>query len=323
MNGFKFGVEIEFTGVGINTVVDALTAAGVSAFNAGYTHQVFQNRWKLVTDGSVTDYNGIGGELVSPPLSGEQGIEELRKVASVVNAIPGIKVDRRCGLHVHVSWDGMTADQIKSVVSRFIKYEGWFDSIFPASRRNNRFCKTVNNALVSMALAARVQEARELAIYANDRYQKLNLCSLTRYGTIEFRQHSGTTDPDKIVNWVLFLEKFIEASVGPAEISASTSYTRRTNRPYGEIREQLERNGAAVRYAGGRKWEIRLSDGRQIFASTEQLDSLYVNGTRQLNDSFCKWWKDTVGSTADNIYANLDQSMVEYFNSRQARFASV
>jgi hypothetical protein len=42
------------------------------------------------------------------------------------------------------------------------------------------------------------------------RYRKLNLISLTRYGTVEFRQHSGTVDADKVSNWVRVCVAFVE-----------------------------------------------------------------------------------------------------------------
>jgi hypothetical protein len=45
-----------------------------------------------------------------------------------------------------------------------------------------------------------------------DRYQKLNLESLERHGTIEFRQHSGTVDAEKAVNWVRLCTAFIETT---------------------------------------------------------------------------------------------------------------
>lgn len=41
------------------------------------------------------------------------------------------------------------------------------------------------------------------------RYHKLNLVSLWVHGTIEFRQHSGTVDADKAVNWIELLMQFV------------------------------------------------------------------------------------------------------------------
>ncbi len=37
------------------------------------------------------------------------------------------------------------------------------------------------------------------------RYRSVNLLALAKHGTIEFRQHAGTLDPDKLGAWVRFL----------------------------------------------------------------------------------------------------------------------
>ena len=45
-----------------------------------------------------------------------------------------------------------------------------------------------------------------------DRYFKVNAVAYDRHRTIEFRQHQGTTDYEKISKWVMFLAKLVEYS---------------------------------------------------------------------------------------------------------------
>ena len=45
-----------------------------------------------------------------------------------------------------------------------------------------------------------------------DRYHKVNAESYERHKTVEFRQHQGSTDFDKIKNWVSFCIKLVEWS---------------------------------------------------------------------------------------------------------------
>ena len=45
-----------------------------------------------------------------------------------------------------------------------------------------------------------------------DRYYKVNAVAYERHQTIEFRQHSGTTEYEKIANWVMFLAKLVDYS---------------------------------------------------------------------------------------------------------------
>ena len=49
----------------------------------------------------------------------------------------------------------------------------------------------------------------DLAAAQGDRYCKINIFPFRNYGTVEFRQHPGTLDPDEIINWVRFLRSFV------------------------------------------------------------------------------------------------------------------
>ena len=64
-----------------------------------------------------------------------------------------------------------------------------------------------------------------------DRYYKVNLQSLSRYGTIEFRQHNGTIDAEKILNWVSFCTQFVLASANAPVVGETETVTRTVNRP--------------------------------------------------------------------------------------------
>ena len=46
----------------------------------------------------------------------------------------------------------------------------------------------------------------------NSRYFKLNLQSYVKYGTVEFRHHSGTTTFSKVKNWILICARLVEYS---------------------------------------------------------------------------------------------------------------
>jgi hypothetical protein len=64
------------------------------------------------------------------------------------------------------------------------------------------------------------------------RFRKVNLIAPSRHGTIEFRQHQGTTDPIKIDRWIRFIlalsQKAREMPVpnAPAEVRAAIRTAR-------------------------------------------------------------------------------------------------
>lgn len=86
----------------------------------------------------------------------------------------------------------------------------------PESRRynNNSYCHSI-----ALALNADIVDKFKDDVftayrhYICTRYAKVNLESYVRHNTIEFRQHSGTTDAEKITNWVVFMVGFVEESI--------------------------------------------------------------------------------------------------------------
>lgn len=208
-----FGVEIECKGISRSQACSAIQAAGIQARIEAYGHSR-PRMWKLVTDASVVQ----GFEVVSPVLRGENGIEEVRKVAKALTSA-GASVDRSCGLHVHVSAQGMSRDDLLNIVCRYARFEDEIDGFMPRSRRgsSNTYCQShrrwiSNPSSLIRSVNSGGNRPEAVANVFYDRYFKVNLQSYIRQGTIEFRQHSGTTNADKIENWIRFCVNFVEQS---------------------------------------------------------------------------------------------------------------
>ena len=203
-----FGIEIEAKGnMSRDEVASVLRAAGVQAENIGYGHDV-TTYWKVVEDGSVHG----GFEVVSPVLSGQAGLNEVVTVANaLVNA--GAFVDRECGLHVHVDANDFTGAEVFNAVNRYRTNESAIDAVIAPSRRNSSWAASMSgvvNYLSSVSPSAAPREICERM--GGRRYYKLNLDAFLRHGTLEFRQHSGTVDGVKMINWIMFCVTFIDDS---------------------------------------------------------------------------------------------------------------
>jgi len=209
----KFGVEIEFTGIHPDTAIEALRAAGVECYREDYNHQT-RTYWKIIGDSSIRPPRGVPrdhcGELVSPPLSGEDGLAMLKRAAEALKSA-GAKTNASCGLHVHVDGNDLTAGEILGVVERYAHFEETIDSFMPKHRRNNRYTQTLGGGFLN---SLRSHVARNNNPYETfrrtDRYRKVNVVSYARHGTVEFRQHHGTVDFNKIQNWVKFCVNFVQ-----------------------------------------------------------------------------------------------------------------
>lgn len=237
----RFGVEFEAFGVNMSTLSDALNAAGIYTVIENYNHTT-RRHWKIVTDASINGRQGF--EVVSPILEGEAGIEEMKKVCRVLNEC-GAKVNRSCGTHVHIDAQSIGLRTWKNIYINYARLENVIDSFMPLSRRknNNFYCSgfsEISNFEDKIELA---RSLREIENFFCSRYFKINPKSYARHNTIEFRQHGGTVDFEKISNWVRFLSNLITFSEqnlitnktldGLAEFNGQeimTYLTRRTNK---------------------------------------------------------------------------------------------
>ena len=211
----KFGVEIEVLRKSSMTddemfdeIVVNMTAAGLDVRNRGYTHSITPY-WKILTDASC------GLELVSPPLSGDAGLHEIEIACKVLTNL-NYQVDKSTGLHVHHDARNLTRDQITGIFATAMKWETVMDHLVAPSRVNNRFCQSnahrrpetasyLNAELASL----RSTGAENFNMNGYDRYLKVNYQAYLRHGTIEFRQHQGTTEAAKIIHWVIVTQNLI------------------------------------------------------------------------------------------------------------------
>jgi hypothetical protein len=231
----KFGIEIECVGADRTVVIAALAEIGIvcrdNTRGGGDIHATAPT-WKIVLDGSVSG----GWEMVSPILSGEEGIEQVRKVALVL-VVNGASAPNTCGLHVHVDSRDLTVESIVNVARRYAKFEREIDAFMPRARNQNSMCRSVIGTNFDS-----IRQLNDLGIMS--RYYKVNVAAFARHGTVEFRHHSGTVSGEKMENWIRFCTAFVEASIvsGITTVEAPSADTResmaaemfRLNRNYTE-----------------------------------------------------------------------------------------
>lgn len=186
-----FGVELECYHKTnrniINDAIEILRANGIAVRDfSGYTHTV-SNEWHITTDSSLN--GGYTMEVVSPVLKGQEGIDEVKKVVDILDNTLGCRVNRSCGTHVHQGANDFRSDDLERAFKNYKNNEHLFDSLVPASRRGDaRWCHTLEDVGYNS--------------WGSTRYVKLNKCSYVKYGTLEYRQHSGTLNGDKLDHWI-------------------------------------------------------------------------------------------------------------------------
>lgn len=213
-----YGVEIEFTCSDLrNGVAAALTAAGIPCQNEGYNHTTRRN-WKIVYDASV-GYGDDAMELVSPPLKGMDGLEQIEKVCAVLKSL-NARITKNCGLHVHHDAKRFKAENLRRIVQLYAAFESELDKMMPESRRvqNNRYTKSLKHGFDNLQFdtnyAGRIADAQNVNYRSESRYYKININAFHQHGTIEFRHHGGTVDAQKIIAWVILTQRMVERCKG-------------------------------------------------------------------------------------------------------------
>lgn len=210
-----FGVELEFcsnlTGAEINAGLKTLgLTAPVEGDGSTYSmsgQRVNYSNWNVTYDTSVRGFRH-GLEIISPILSGKDGLRELKKVMDYLTGLEKakkIKVNKTCGTHVHFgksTWQSYSEFQGYEFFKMYAMNEGLIDLLQPASRRENngRYCRSCFDAISNSSYSP------------SGRYYKVNMSHIKTRGTVEVRQHSGTVDFEKIASWIHLMTAMLDRS---------------------------------------------------------------------------------------------------------------
>lgn len=228
MRSQKFGIEIEFTGITRSKASKCLAQyfnstveAGGGALDAYRIQDSQRRRWSIVHDGSIqTERAGSSRasqlyavELVSPICTYDD-IVTIQKLVRILRR-EGARVNSSCGIHVHVDASPHSARSLRNLCNIMVAKE---DLLYKALdievERGKRFAKKVNLDFIDNINRRKpktLQDVRRLWYggdsrshrhYDPSRYHALNLHSVFRTGTIEFRLFNGTLHAGKIKSYI-------------------------------------------------------------------------------------------------------------------------
>jgi len=255
------GIEIETSGVPIHIINNEFERCGIKGC-------------KVVRDSTPT----VDAEIVTPVYANCQvAREHLISVCNVLERL-GCTVNARCGLHVHIGNaplnDGVSASDftgasiahsertgeyytdhaepfdaaiIKDWMVRYTRMQttrNGINAMLPASRHNNRMCQRLSLSEIEYA-----NTIGELQDATHGKFSSINLQTWSK-GTVEFRQHSGTIDAEKIWAWVQFLINLVGHTIENRVTSGTRTIV--TDTP-----EQPFRRGARI----GITYDLMRTDG--------------------------------------------------------------
>lgn len=331
-----FGVEIEcyLPEGGTTTTAAAAVSQRTDSLCVAqaYNHTTLPH-WKIVTDGSLGDYQR-GIEAVSPILTGEAGLVTVEKVMRALTDY-GCTVSRRCGFHVHVGAGTNPPVQFfRNIFKLYALYEPVIDRFMPASRRlsANSYCRSITNvALSSVDTAADLDSIiRLMTSHGGEaRFHKLNLSAYRRHRTVEFRQHSGTLEGNKARNWATLCLRMAERAKSELVIGSNTTSTtgdQRNRARYGS--KAWEIGQMLLRPEGVTPQEVRNATGWPSVSMPAQLAMCGLGYTTQRMGRQIRYFAQattmstniTIDTSLDGLFNMIgcDESERAYFRERTA-----
>lgn len=199
-----FGVEVECEG-------DDLPAAPAG--------------WIPVRDGSLRGhYPDQACEYVFD--GAKNYAQSLLAVNRLCNAINERKPNFsfRTSVHVHVNLQDLTWNEVCTFIYTSILLENVLMRYCGENRNGNRFCLRSQDAEGFIDVAAQLFELGPRQIFRlnenNIRYSSINLASLSKYGTVEFRGMRGTSDYNVLKNWLSALNSIKQYAVNQKHIKS-------------------------------------------------------------------------------------------------------
>lgn len=170
-------------------------------------HGLWDCLWQFKGDGSLRN-NGM--EAISLPVKGDW-IRYALKV--LFDSIKHVKFTPRTSIHIHLDVRQLTVKQLITFLLTYLSVESLLYKFVGNDRDKNIYCVPLYTTTLVNSLVDWVNKSIVKHDFSNNRYAGLNLDSLRKFGTLEFRQLHGTHDTNKIMNWINLIFKIYQFSL--------------------------------------------------------------------------------------------------------------
>lgn len=207
------GIEIEvMSKTDKDTLAEKIFDAGI----AKHCH--------IKSDGSISHTTEFNHPHEITVLCKESEMADVITKLSKILVDIGAKVDKSCGLHVHLD---MRSRDVAKCYTNFILTQQFLYGMLPAARRSSRYSYPTKLPKFRTDL---------------ERYHGVNATAYSKYHTLELRMHSGTIEAEKIINWVNILISIADAPViptAPTSISGLLSYVNLTEQSVNYMKKRI------------------------------------------------------------------------------------
>lgn len=242
---------------GVREVRGAVVGLELEIEGTNLPHRIDDGKvWQVKPDGSLRG----GLEYVfTAPLGSVNTKAALDQIQAAMEASgANLTYSYRTSTHVHVNVSNLEVEVVKAMVALFTLFEDEYINFCARTRKSNRFCLGVKDAdgvvdnLRKFFIEARVPDE------GRGKYSAINLCTLARFGTLEFRTLEGTNDWNRVFTWVRALLALRKAAKDietlEAVVNASTEDLAKILFPTERLKTQFLKEG----------WEQRVNYNRSV-----------------------------------------------------------
>lgn len=196
--GDMFGIELECEG----KKVDAVPG-----------HPI-HNDWLPHKDGSLRNHHGSSCEWVfNGPVGYKQSIERIDSLFDYFDERKAKLVcSNRTSTHVHFNMSDKSVYQVLNLYILYTMLEDILDTFCGEDRKGNLFCLSTRKAPYQLLMVEKAfNDWQNFADFGDAwRYTSLNLCSLNKFGTVEFRGMRGVDNKQDLIQWLDILNEFTQ-----------------------------------------------------------------------------------------------------------------
>ena len=194
------GLEFEFEGVNDNYNIKEL--------NSKYPVQ----KWNKVKDGSLR--NGSFELVLKEPVGFTTSKKLVKDLYEWIGCCGGFTPSIRTSTHVHLNVLKRNINEVMKIIYLYYRLEPYLMDLLPEERKENFYSLPLEYAegpiirLISycdsfIKLKYKLYDIKFISSLNNDRrYSSLNLCSIPKYGSLEFRMFHLEKDVSKVIRWI-------------------------------------------------------------------------------------------------------------------------
>lgn len=166
------------------------------------------NFWENVRDGSL---RGNSNEFIfAQPLRGKDIITALVELETAIDKFcPAIDMSDRTSLHVHIDVRNYNTKKLLDYILLFMIFERVLFSYVGESRAYSNFCTPLCDCKETIHMLGHLSSNNDNKLHrclsSQGKYASMNISSVSRHGSVEFRMHRGTYKADEIIKWINIL----------------------------------------------------------------------------------------------------------------------